>query len=105
MRANRYQNDCIGLELIRQGGPEAVATKLQTVAGGMPVVINAAGYGDLAVVVLGLLRAEAAGKRFLYRTAAGFVRLRGAVTTKSLLDEHEILSDTQGVQAPGRHKQ
>src|SRR5437667_2853561 len=45
----------IGLELIRQGGPEAVATKLQTVAGGMPVVINAAGYGALAVVVLGLL--------------------------------------------------
>ena len=91
----------IGLELIRQGGPEAVATKLQTVAGGMPVVINAAGYGDLAVVVLGLLRAEAAGKRFLYRTAAGFVRLRGAVTTKSLLDAHEILGDTQGVKAGG----
>lgn len=84
----------IGLELIRQGGPEAVATKLQTVTGGMPVVINAAGYGDLAVVVLGLLRAEAAGKRFLYRTAAGFVRLRGAVTTKSPLDAHEILADT-----------
>jgi len=91
----------IGLELIRQGGPEAVATKLQTVAGGMPVVINAAGYGDLAVVVLGLLRAEAAGKRFLYRTAAGFVRLRGAVTTKSLLDAHEILCDTQDVKAGG----
>ncbi len=91
----------IGLELIRQGGPEAVATKLQTVARGMPVVINAAGYGDLAVVVLGLLRAEAAGKRFLYRTAAGFVRLRGAVTTKSLLDAHEILGDTQDVKAGG----
>ncbi len=91
----------IGLELIRQGGPEAVATKLQTVAGGMPVVINATGYGDLAVVVLGLLRAEAAGKRFLYRTAAGFVRLRGAVTTKSLLDAHEILGDTQDVKAGG----
>ncbi len=91
----------IGLELIRQGGPEAVATKLQTVARGMPVVINAAGYGDLAVVVLGLLRAEAAGKRFLYRTAAGFVRLRGAVTTKSPLDAHEILGDTQDVKAGG----
>src|SRR6266487_5588390 len=57
----------IGLEVIRQGGPEAVASKLQTVEGDIPVVINAAGYGDLAVVVLGLLWAEAAGKRFLYR--------------------------------------
>src|SRR5436305_1865312 len=55
----------IGLKLIRQGGPEAVAAKLQTVEGGIPVVISAAGYGDLAVIVLGLLRAEAAGKRFL----------------------------------------
>ncbi len=52
---------------MRQGGPEAVASKLQTVEGSIPVVINAAGYGDLAVVVLGLLWAEAAGKRFLYR--------------------------------------
>ena len=57
----------IGLEVMRQGGPEAVASKLQTVEGSIPVVINAAGYGDLAVVVLGLLWAEAAGKRFLYR--------------------------------------
>src|SRR6266566_4838703 len=91
----------IGLELIRQGGPEAVATKLQTVAGGMPVVINATGYGDLAVVVLGLLRAEAAGKRFLYRTAAGFVRLRGAVTIKPLLKADEVLGSIQGVKGGG----
>ena len=42
----------IGLEVIRQGGPEAVASKLQTVEGSIPVVINAVGYGDLAVVVL-----------------------------------------------------
>jgi len=32
----------IGLEVIRQGGPEAVASKLQTVEGSIPVVINAA---------------------------------------------------------------
>ncbi|HEX6554794.1 MAG TPA: four-carbon acid sugar kinase family protein [Ktedonobacteraceae bacterium] len=91
----------IGLELIRGGGPEAVATKLQTVEGGIPVVINAAGYGDLAVVVLGLLRAEAAGKRFLYRTAAGFVRLRGAVTFKPLLKADEVLGHIQAVKGGG----
>ncbi len=81
----------IGLERIRQGGPEEVAALLQTVEGGRPVIINAAGYGDLAVVVLGLLRAEAAGKRFLYRTAASFVRLRGAVETRPLLQAPEII--------------
>jgi len=85
----------IGLELIRQGGPEAVATRLQLVKGGIPVVINAAGYGDLAVVVLGLLRAEAAGKNFLYRTAASFVRLRGAVDSRPLLAAEEVLGHMQ----------
>src|SRR5690349_19543625 len=62
----------IGLELIRQGGPAAIAARLKAVEGGRPVVINAVGYGDLAAVVLGLLQAEEAGKRFLYRTAASF---------------------------------
>jgi uncharacterized protein YgbK (DUF1537 family) len=81
----------IDLELIRKGGPGAVAALLQKVEGNTPVVINAAGYGDLAVVVLGLLWAEAAGKRFLYRTAASFVRLRGALRNKPLLEVSEIL--------------
>src|SRR2546421_1631781 len=85
----------IGLELIRQGGPGAVAAKLKMVEGDTPVVINAAGYGDLAAVVLGLLWAEAAGKRFLYRTAASFVRLRGALENKPPLEVSEIISDTQ----------
>jgi uncharacterized protein YgbK (DUF1537 family) len=81
----------IELELIRHGGPDAVAAKLQTVQGGTPVVINAVGYGDLAVVVLGLLQAEAVGKRFLYRTAASFVRLRGGVEARPLLSAKEIV--------------
>src|SRR3984893_16227564 len=91
----------IGLDVIRQGGPEAVASKLQTVEGSIPVIINAAGYGDLAVVVLGLLRAEAAGKRFVYRTAASFVRLRGAVASKPPLEAKEIMSGTQSVEGGG----
>jgi uncharacterized protein YgbK (DUF1537 family) len=91
----------IGLELIRLGGPDAVAAKLKAVKGGLPVVINAAGYGDLAVVVLGLLRAEAVGKRFLYRTAASFVRLRGALKEKPLLQVSEILTDTASAKAGG----
>lgn len=85
----------IGLELIRQGGPEAIAARLKAVEGGTPVVINAAGYGDLAAVVLGLLWAEEAGKRFLYRTAASFVRLRGAVATKPLLQVDEMINAAQ----------
>jgi uncharacterized protein YgbK (DUF1537 family) len=81
----------LSLQLIREGGPEAVAARLRTVIGGLPIVVNAVSYGDLATVVLGLLRAEAEGKRFAYRTAASFVRLRGAVAPRSLLQPHEII--------------
>ncbi|MBO0793887.1 MAG: hypothetical protein J2P36_23455 [Ktedonobacteraceae bacterium] len=81
----------IDLDLIRRGGPRAVAETLKRVGGGAPVIINAAGYGDLAVAVLGLLWAEAAGKRFIYRTAASFVRLRGAIEHRPLLEAREIV--------------
>ncbi|GAC1376921.1 MAG: four-carbon acid sugar kinase family protein [Ktedonobacteraceae bacterium] len=94
----------IGLDLIRQGGAQAVAERLQHVSGGTPIIINAAGYGDLAVVVLGLLQAEAMGKRFLYRTAASFVRVRGAVESRPLLKVSEIVQNTPGtpdIQARG----
>lgn len=91
----------VGLELIRQGGPEAVAKTLRRVEAGVPVVINAAGYGDLTVVVLGLLQAEAVGKRFLYRTAASFVRLRGALKAKPLLTVQEVIGDTHTAEGGG----
>jgi len=81
----------LDLVLIRNGGPEAVAQRLNTITGGVPIIVNAACYGDLAVVVLGLLSAEATGKRFGYRTAASFVRLRGGITPRSLLSPEEIV--------------
>jgi hypothetical protein len=58
----------VGLAEIREGGPGRVAEILRRVGGGRPVVVNAASYADLEVFVLGLLDAEAGGKRFLYRT-------------------------------------
>lgn len=84
----------LDLKLIREGGPEAVAARLRTMTGGVPIVVNAAGYGDLAVVVLGVLQAEAKGKRFIYRTAASFVRLRGGVAPRPLLQSHEIVGSS-----------
>lgn len=83
----------LDLELIRQGGVAAVTEKLKQVSGGVPIIVNAAGYGDLAVVVLGLLAAEEAGKRFLYRTAAGFVRVRGGVSAQPLLTAPQIYAN------------
>jgi uncharacterized protein YgbK (DUF1537 family) len=79
------------LEEIRQGGPERVAERLRGVIGGQPVVVNALEYADLWTVVLGLLEAEGEGKRFLYRTAASFVRARAGISERPLLTRDELL--------------
>jgi uncharacterized protein YgbK (DUF1537 family) len=90
-RWSPMQVQSVSLEVVRDG-PTAVSRRLQQVGGGVPVIVNAATYGDLAVFVLGLLQAEARGKRFLYRTAASFVRLRAGLTARPLLTAESIVS-------------
>jgi uncharacterized protein YgbK (DUF1537 family) len=80
----------ISLEQIRRGGPEEVARQLLPLNNGMVCVINAASMRDLQLFVLGLLRAEAQGKTFLYRTAASFVQVRAGITPRPLLTASEM---------------
>ncbi|MDI7275064.1 MAG: four-carbon acid sugar kinase family protein [Anaerolineae bacterium] len=80
----------ISLELLRRAGPAAVTEALRAVRDRSPVVVNAAAYRDLEVLVAGLLGAEQAGKRFLYRTAASFVRVRSLIPERGLLSPHEL---------------
>jgi uncharacterized protein YgbK (DUF1537 family) len=79
------------LEEIRRGGPERVAARLRGARHGQPIVVNALDYPDLWTVVLGLLQAEAEGKRFLYRTGASFVRARAGIAARPLLRRDELL--------------
>ena len=81
----------LSLEEIREGGPDQVAERLREVRNGQPVVVNALDYPDLWTVVLGLLQAEAEGKRFLYRTGASFVRARAGIATRPLLTREDLL--------------
>ena len=80
----------VGLAEIRSGGPGRVAEILGGVEGGLPVIVNALSYADLEVFVLGLLDAEAAGKRFVYRTGPSFVRARGGIPEKGPLSPEEL---------------
>jgi uncharacterized protein YgbK (DUF1537 family) len=80
---------CITLDDLRKGGPGAVASKLKTAPEGGAVIVNSAADRDMEVFVAGLLDAEAVGRRFLYRTAASFVRIRGGIATKPLLTAAE----------------
>jgi uncharacterized protein YgbK (DUF1537 family) len=79
------------LDVIRGGGPERVAERLRDTRHGQPVVVNALDYPDLWTVVLGLLQAEAEGKRFIYRTGASFVRARAGIDARPFLTRDELL--------------
>ncbi len=80
----------LSLDEIRQGGPDRVRERLMALSNGQVCVVNAASYRDLEVVVLGLLAAEAAGKRFLYRTAASFVQVRAGLMARPLLGAADL---------------
>jgi uncharacterized protein YgbK (DUF1537 family) len=60
--------------------------------------VNVASGRDLLVFVLGLLQAQAAGKRFIFRTAASFAAARAGIGPRPLLTATELFSD----QAPTR---
>lgn len=86
----------VSIEDLRLGGPDAVAAKLRAVPPGATVIVNALEDRDLEVFVLALLAAEADGKRFLYRTAASFVRVRAGIAPRPLLTAEELGSSSRG---------
>jgi len=80
----------ISIEDVRLGGPERVAKRFADLAPGSVCVVNAASYRDVEVFVRGLLTAEARGQRFLYRTAASFVRARAGLPGRPLLTQADF---------------
>ncbi len=80
----------VTIEDLRIGGPDAAAAKLRHVPDGGVAIMNAACDRDLEVFVAGLLEAEAAGSRFLYRTAASFVRVRAGIEPRPLLSASDL---------------
>jgi len=87
----------ISIDDVRRGGPERIAERFADLAPGSICVVNAASYRDVEVFVRGLLTAEAQGQRFLYRTAASFVRARAGLPGRPLLTQADFdLSDSGG---------
>lgn len=82
---------------LRKGGPERVLTILYQLHHNNVCVVDSVSYRDLEVFILGLLKAEAKGKKFLYRTAASFVQVRSGLTPRPLLSVKELdLPDVSG---------
>ena len=80
----------IGINDLRLGGPERVAEILLQQSGNKRIIVNAAEYSDMKAFVLGLIRAEKAGKRYLVRSSASYVKIRGGVTQIAYLSRDEI---------------
>ncbi|MGC8877632.1 MAG: four-carbon acid sugar kinase family protein [Anaerolineae bacterium] len=80
----------ISIDDLRLGGPDRVTEQLTALRNGNICIVNAASMRDLQVFVLGLLRAEALGKRFLYRTAASFVQVRAGLAPHPLLQRSDF---------------
>jgi uncharacterized protein YgbK (DUF1537 family) len=80
----------INLDTIRLAGPLGVANVLRCLKNEQVCIVNAACYRDMDVFVAGLLQEESAGKRFICRTAASFVRVRSGLGKAGLLSASEM---------------
>ena len=107
----RYtKEDCVTLsiEQIRKG-PEAVKQVLLGVSGNRPIIVNAMSYRDLEVLSIAVLHAVKQGKRFIYRTAASFVKTLGGISDIDYLTPEQMTAKGKehmgGLVVVGSHMQ
>lgn len=73
-----------------RGDVATLGEKLAALTGDRVAIVNAERPADLLALVRGLAIAEAAGRRFLFRTAASFVAAYAGIAPRSLLRAEEI---------------
>lgn len=97
---------CIELEDLRALNIDKITEQLTNVKDFNKVCVNAIDYCDVKAFCIALYRAMAAGKSFMFRTAAGFVKVVGGVTDIPLLTRKEMVvkeTDNGGVVVVGSH--
>ncbi|TIC79985.1 four-carbon acid sugar kinase family protein [Nocardioides sp. GY 10127] len=99
---------CVDLRTIREGGPEAVASLLESVTGGLPVAVDAVTEEDLRVVALGVLLAQEHGHTFVHRVGPTFVRALIGLEPPAPLDPDTVYgaeggNPTGGLVVVGSH--
>ena len=95
----------LSIDVIRGEGPDGAQDILEKLAGGAVCVVDAVSERDLEVVALACIRAEAAGKRLIYRSAASFAGIRGGIPLRPTLDAEDIrpLSEHGGLVVVGSY--
>ena len=97
---------CIALEDLRALNIDKITEQLTNVKDFNKVCVNAIDYCDVKAFCIALYRAMAAGKSFMFRTAAGFVKVVGGVTDIPLLTRKEMVvkeTDNGGIVVVGSH--
>lgn len=97
---------CIALEDLRALNIDKITVQLTNVKDFNKVCVNAIDYCDVKAFCIALYRAMAAGKNFMFRTAAGFVKVVGGVTDIPLLTRKEMVvkeTDNGGIVVVGSH--
>ncbi|MDR2588332.1 MAG: hypothetical protein LBC67_02790 [Spirochaetales bacterium] len=94
----------LSLETLREKGSSGAREILLRARGGVPVILNAAAYEDIETAVMALAEAEEEGKKFVYRCAACFVKVRGGFEDRPLLTAAELgLAKGPGLVAAGSY--
>lgn len=83
----------ISLESLRAMDIDGIAGSLAKVEDFNKVLVNAVDYCDMKVFVLALLKAIGQGKRFMFRSAAGLVRVLSGVSHKPLLTADQLIRE------------
>ena len=99
---------CISLDSLRACDYDGIEAQLLAVRDFGKVCLNAVDYCDLKVFCVALYRAMGKGKRFLFRTAAGLVKVMGGITDRPLLKRRDMVvkeTDFGGVVVVGSHTQ
>ena len=97
---------CISLEELRAQDYDGIVAKLDAVTDFNKVCVNAVSYCDIKIFAVALYRSLAHGKTFLFRTAAGLVKVVGGITDIPLLRRRDMVTmdtGTGGVVVVGSH--
>lgn len=84
---------CISLDELRSIDIDSIEKKLNNTENFNKICVNGIDYCDIKVFAVALYRSIAKGKKFLFRTAAGFVKVMGGVSDIPLLTVRDILPE------------
>jgi len=104
-RVSASEVSSISINDIRMGGPQIVSEKLKSCSNGSICIMNAAGYKDLEVIAMGLIMAENAGKKILYRSSATIVPIRAGMESGKIFipKKNDMVSENGSLVMVGSH--